>query len=186
MDRIRYNLRSVLQQASMINKKICMLGSFAVGKTSLVQRFVHSIFSDRYLSTLGVKISKKELDLDGSALTMVLWDLEGKDQYTEVNTSYLNGASGFFVVADGTRRETLDIALDLRNKALAKVPGQVPHILLLNKADLKAAWEISQEDIRGIAAGGLPIIETSALSGQGVEQAFTELGRAVLGKQPGA
>ena len=166
----------------MINKKICMLGSFAVGKTSLVQRFVHSIFSDRYLSTLGVKISKKELDLEGTPLTMVLWDLEGKDHYTEVNVSYLNGAMGFFVVADGTRRETLEIALELRNKALELVPGPVPHMLLLNKADLRANWEISQDDVREIVAMGLPVIETSALTGHGVEYAFAELGKATLGR----
>jgi small GTP-binding protein len=159
-----------------------MLGSFAVGKTSLVQRFVHSIFSDRYLSTLGVKISKKELDLDGTAMTMVLWDLEGKDRYTEVNVSYLNGAMGFFVVADGTRRETLDIAMELRDKALTLVPGQVPHMLLINKADRRAAWEISQDDIRDIVAMGLPVIETSAMTGNGVEYAFTELGKAMLGQ----
>ena len=75
----------------MVTKKICLIGAFCVGKTALIQRFVHSIFSDRYLSTLGVKISKKQLVIDGVELTMVIWDLEGKDDYASVNFSYLRG-----------------------------------------------------------------------------------------------
>jgi GTPase SAR1 and related small G proteins len=66
----------------MINKKICMLGSFSVGKTSMVQRFVYSVFSDNYLSTVGVKISKKQINIDGTDLNMVLWDLEGRMIFT--------------------------------------------------------------------------------------------------------
>ena len=87
----------------MISKKICMIGAFSVGKSALVERFVHSVFSDRYLSTVGVKISKKSICLDGVDLTMVLWDMEGKDDFADVHMSYLRGAMGFFAVADGTR-----------------------------------------------------------------------------------
>ena len=65
----------------MLNKKICLIGAFCVGKTALIQRYVYSIFSERYLSTLGVKISKKQITVDGVELTMVIWDLEGKDDY---------------------------------------------------------------------------------------------------------
>ncbi|MDR2076048.1 MAG: GTP-binding protein [Desulfovibrio sp.] len=163
----------------MITKKICMLGAFAVGKTALVQRYVHSIFSDRYLSTVGVKISKKNVTLDNQEISLVLWDLEGKDTYTEVNISYLRGAMGFFIVADGTRRDTLDTALNLRTLAL-NLTGPVPHSLLLNKADLAPAWEVTTEDLAALREGGLPIFETSAKTGLGVEEAFAALARDML------
>ncbi|MDR2160621.1 MAG: GTP-binding protein [Desulfovibrio sp.] len=155
----------------MITKKICMLGSFAVGKTALVQQYVHSIFSDRYLSTVGVKISKKNLVLHDQEICLVLWDLEGKDAYTEINISYMRGAMGFFLVADGTRRETLEIALNLRTLAL-NLTGPVPHCLLVNKADLSPAWEITRKDLASLREGGLIVLETSAKTGLGVEEAF--------------
>jgi small GTP-binding protein len=153
-----------------------MLGSFAVGKSALVQQFVHSIFSDRYLSTVGVKISKKDIIVDGTAVSLVLWDLEGKDAYTEVNISYLRGAMGFFIVADGTRRETLDAALELRDKAVGAT--EAPCCFLINKADLP--WEILPGELDDLRGKGLTIFETSARTGQSVEDAFFFLARAML------
>ena len=102
----------------MIQKKICMLGGFGVGKTSLVSRFVHSIFSDKYLTTVGVKIEKKSVDL-GARSRSDHWDLHGEDDFQKVRMSYLRGASGYLLVADGTRRATLDTALALHDSAQA-------------------------------------------------------------------
>ena len=164
----------------MINKKICMLGAFSVGKTSLVQQYVHSIFSDKYLSTVGVKISKKELNLGGSDVTLVLWDMEGKDLYVDVNISYLRGAMGYFLVVDGKRRDTLQVALELRNIAADLIGPQVPHYLLLNKADLEQEWEISNDDLELLRVQGTPFLKTSAKTGLGVEDAFTSLAKAIL------
>src|ERR1700675_4666549 len=90
----------------MLQKKVCMIGSFSVGKTSLIQRFVSSIFSDRYLTTVGVKIDKKVVRVDGEDVTLVLWDLYGEDEFQKMRMSYLRGASGYLLVADGTRRAT--------------------------------------------------------------------------------
>lgn len=163
----------------MINKKVCMLGAFAVGKTALVQQYVHSIFTERYLSTVGVKISKKSIQLDKQDMTLVLWDLEGKDDYTDVNISYLRGAMGFFVVADGTRKETLDIALTLRTLALDLI-GPVPHMLLINKADLASEWEIQDSHLAEVVAKGLRIVKTSAKTGLAVNDSFNALGRNML------
>ena len=163
----------------MISKKICMLGAFAVGKTALVQQYVHSIFTDRYLSTVGVKISKKTLRVDDREVSLVLWDLEGKDDYVDVNISYLRGAMGFFTVADGTRQETLDVALSLRNMAVNLV-GYVPHMLLINKADLASSWEVSEERLAALQAEGLPIVRTSAKTGLAVNDSFTALTKAML------
>jgi small GTP-binding protein len=156
-----------------------MLGAFAAGKSCLVKQFVHSIFDDRYLSTLGVKISKKDVSVGDQPMSLVLWDLEGKDVYTTVNISYLRGAMGFFVVADGTRRETLDVALELRREALEAV-GSIPHCLLVNKADLVAEWELARDDIEAVQKTGLRVFVTSAKTGQSVEDAFISLAGDML------
>ena len=94
----------------MMQKKVCMVGLFATGKTSMVQRFVHSRFSDRYLSTVGVKIDRKEVEVDGAAVTFMLWDLAGRDGFEDITPSYLRGSHGILYVADGTRPETWDSA----------------------------------------------------------------------------
>jgi small GTP-binding protein len=172
------------EDESVIAKKICMLGAYSVGKTSLVERYVRSIFSDRYLSTVGVKISKKNLMVRNEEISLVLWDMEGKDDYSEVNLSYLRGAMGFFLVADGTRGESLDIAMELRTLACGLV-GDIPHILLINKADLAPSWEISEDAINGLEGQGLAVMRTSAKTGQSVDEAFVNLASAMYGGKRG-
>jgi len=156
-----------------------MLGAFSVGKTSLVEQYVHSVFSDKYLSTVGVKISKKTIVVDGQDVTLVLWDMEGRDIFTDVNVSYLRGTMGFFVVADGTRLETLNTALELRALVLGKV-GVVPNALLVNKADMADQWEITEDMLQRAKAGGNTVFRTSAKTGQLVEEAFRFLAGAML------
>lgn len=101
----------------MIQKKLCMLGAFAVGKTSLVRRFVQSLFTDKYLTTVGVKIDKKQVVCADKEVALLLWDLYGEDEFQRVQTSYLRGASGLLLVADGTRSATVDKAIELRDRA---------------------------------------------------------------------
>ncbi|MDR1777327.1 MAG: GTP-binding protein [Desulfovibrio sp.] len=163
----------------MICKKICMLGAFAVGKSALVEQFVHSIFSDKYLSTVGVKISKKNVSVEGKDVSLILWDMEGRDLYVDANLSYLRGAMGFFVVADGTRRETLETALDLR-KAAHDAVGNIPSCLLINKDDLSGMWEVTESMLENIAGQGIRYIRTSAKTGLAVEEAFSTLTRDML------
>lgn len=163
----------------MIQKKICMLGSFAVGKTSLVQRFVKSIFSEKYLTTVGVKIDKKVLSVDGTDVTMMLWDMEGEDEFQKLRISYLRGASGYLLVADGTRRETIEAALALYERVTAEL-GQLPFLLLVNKNDRQDIWEAPQETLDSLAASGVSVLRTSAKTGENVEEAFERLARAML------
>ena len=163
----------------MIQKKICLLGGFAVGKTSLVSRFVHSIFSDKYLTTVGVKIEKKSLTLDKRELDLVVWDIYGEDDFQKVRMSYLRGASGYLLVVDGTRKSTLDTALAL-HAAAEQTIGKVPCVLLINKADLASIWEIDQAAVTRLLQSGWRVMQTSAKSGEGVEEAFASLGRAML------
>jgi len=169
----------------MINKKVCLLGAFCVGKTALVQKYVYSIFSDKYLSSVGVKISKKALTIDEIDMTLVLWDMEGKDLYGDVNVLYLRGVMGYFLVVDGKRRDTLQVALELRDIALSIAGPQVPHYILLNKADLESEWEISNDDLEMLRAQGIPFLKTSAKTGHGVEEAFVELTKSMLRQEKG-
>jgi small GTP-binding protein len=162
----------------MIQKKVCMVGLYGTGKTSLVQRFVHSLFSERYLSTVGVKIDRKPVELDGTSLTLMLWDLAGRDGHEDITSSYLRGAHAILYVADGTRRETCDQLPELR--ALVRdAAGEVPEVLALNKSDLRERWTITDADEQALAAAW-DLVRTSAKTGTGVEDAFQRLGRATL------
>src|SRR5262249_14190770 len=120
----------------MLQRKICMIGGFSVGKTSLVKRFVESVFSETYLTTVGVKIDKKTVDLDGRAVTLILWDVAGEDDVSTIRMTYLRGCAGYMLVADGTRPSTLGVALSLRERIEAEL-GRLPFVLMLNKNDLK-------------------------------------------------
>jgi len=162
----------------MIQKKVCMVGVFGTGKTSLIHRFVHSMFSERYLSTVGVKIDRKAMEIDGASLTLVLWDLAGRDGHEDITTSYLRGAHAILYVADGTRRETCDQLSDLR--ALAReAAGEVPGVLALNKVDLTDRWALGGGDEEKLA-GEWDMVRTSAKTGAGVEEVFRRLGRGTL------
>jgi small GTP-binding protein len=163
----------------MLQKKVCMLGSFSVGKTSLVRRFVENVYSDKYLTTVGVKVDKKVLQTSGQDLTLMLWDIYGEDQFQSLRMSYLRGASGYLLVVDGTRRPTLDKAVAIKEEA-AKALGPVRFVLVLNKCDLTEQWEIEPEKESELVGRGWSVIRTSAKTGEGVELAFETLARAML------
>jgi small GTP-binding protein len=162
----------------MIQKKICLIGTSGVGKTSLVAKFVHSMFSDKYLTTVGVKIDKKTVSVDGAEVMLMIWDLAGDDDYQRLQTSYLRGTSGYLLVADGTRQITLDQAIEIQGRVV-EAAGPLPFLLALNKADLVSQWEIDDARTDGLAACGCKSFKTSAKDGAGVEEAFVELGRMV-------
>ena len=163
----------------MLQKKVCVLGAFGVGKTTLVRRFVESIFSDAYLTTVGVKIDKKSVTIDGTEVDLVIWDIYGQDDYQKVRMSYLRGASGYLLVADGTRRSTLDTALALHDSAMATVPN-ASFTLVINKADLADQWEITDDILDVLVKRGWRVLKTSAKTGSDVEDAFASLARAMI------
>ncbi len=140
------------------------------------------MFSAKYLSTVGVKVDKKLLSLGpGKELMMMVWDLEGRDDYVSIADSYLRGMSGFFLVADGTRPETIDDARDIQ-RIMAGLFAEVPSALLVNKADLGAEWRASEEDWAEFRASGIEVLRTSAKDGSGVEESFATLGRKMMGE----
>lgn len=164
----------------MIQKKVCMLGAFAVGKTSLVQRFVSSMFSERYHTTVGVKIDRKTVTLGDQDVSLILWDIHGDDAYQAVSTTYLRGTAGYALVIDGTRRETLDTAGALQEHVEREV-GKVPFVLVVNKADLRDQWELDEGVVDGLRARGWTVLTTSAKTGLGVEEMFRALALRLVG-----
>lgn len=163
----------------MIQKKICMVGVFGTGKTCLVQQYVHSIFSVKYLSTVGVKIDKKEVDVAGQKVNLMLWDLEGRDGDRDVNNSYVRGAHGIIYVVDGTRPDTLEQMYDIRAKVTGAL-GEIPSAVAINKTDLSEEWRLTLADEQAVDTRGLHRFRTSAKTGDGVEATFKWLAEATL------
>lgn len=163
----------------MIKKKICMLGSFAVGKTSLVRRFVKGMFSDKYLSTVGVKIDKKTVEVSGQEVQMMLWDVAGEHEFNQIPMAYLRGMSGYLLVVDGTRRATLGKANEIRDRIDSAI-GEVPHVMVVNKTDLIDEWDLKHEDLQKCKTVNSPVLRSSAKTGEGVEEAFSALATMIL------
>jgi len=160
----------------VIQKKICLLGAFSVGKTSLIQRYINSLFNDKYHTTVGVKVDKKMVSVDGQDLMLMIWDIAGEDAFTQIKPAYLRGMSACIVVIDGTRRNSFDVALSVHEMVRQQL-GELPTVFALNKADLKGEWALGEEQIRTLAQLGHPILETSAKLGQGVGEMFMALAR---------
>jgi small GTP-binding protein len=167
----------------MQKKKICLLGSYGVGKTSLVGRFVHSMFADKYHTTVGVKIDKKVLTIDGEEVTLMLWDMAGEEDGAPVKLNQVKDASGYLLVVDGTRARTLEIARSIQQRVTDEI-GDRPFLMLVNKADLRESWEIPDSVWTDLASTGWTILETSAKSGQHVEEAFLSLTQRMLQSKP--
>ena len=156
----------------ILQKKICVLGDFSVGKTSLVGRFVKNEFSDKYLTTVGVKMDTKLVSVnDALKIKLIIWDIAGENAFKKISQTYLRGAAGFILVLDGTRLTTLEAALDIKQNII-QLLGEIPFVVLINKVDLKAQWEIDDEHIARLNAMEKQLFFTSAKTGEQVEEAF--------------
>jgi small GTP-binding protein len=163
----------------MLQKKICMVGMFGTGKTCLVQRYVHSLFSVKYLTTVGVKIDRREVQVKGQPTMLMLWDLEGRDETRNINPSYLRGAHGVLYVVDGTRRDTFEKMFEIHDLVVGAI-GDVPSVVALNKSDLTDQWQLDRSDEKRLSSAGYFSLLTSAKSGVGVEAAFQRLADATV------
>lgn len=167
-----------------ITKKICLLGDPAVGKTSLIHRYVYDVFDDKYLSTIGAKITKKTLTIDKTEesinLTMLVWDIAGQKVFGNVHQTYYRGAEGALLVTDITRKETFENAAGWVSE-LFRIAGRIPVIMLINKFDLKDHAAVNQEYVNKIAGRlGVPYLFTSAKSGLNVETAFKSIAENLI------
>lgn len=164
----------------MMKKKVCLVGDFSVGKTSLTQQYVNQVFSEKYLTTVGVKIDTKEMLVNEKELKMVIWDVAGRDALSPLNANYLIGAAGFLLVIDGTRYETVESAQILIDTVLNKV-GDIPFVVLVNKHDLQDNWAFSTSDKEDFESRGWQVMTSSARTGENVELAFESIAKRILG-----
>jgi small GTP-binding protein len=158
----------------MIRKKILLLGDFSVGKTSLIRRYVDGTFDDRYLTTIGVKISKKLCTLEANECEVLIWDVEGKTPYKDIPMNYYNGASGAILVVDVNRSETLE-TLQSHKERLLSVNPEAKYVVAYNKADL-----LNDEQKKGYEEDASHLL-TSAKEGDNVEKLFHTLVKEILG-----
>ncbi|MBN2547959.1 MAG: GTP-binding protein [Anaerolineales bacterium] len=158
-----------------IQKKICLLGDFAVGKTSLIRRYVENRFDERYLSTIGVTISRKMMEPKGRQFNLMIWDIAGGEEFAAHQSSYLRGAAGALLVCDLTRQTTL-INLPHILEHFRWSNPQAVFVLVGNKVDLSSQFEFGEDHLKALSETlGGPYVLTSAKTGENVEQAFTLL-----------
>ena len=163
----------------MLKKKICMVGSYGVGKTSLVKRFVHSIFSEKYQITIGVKIDKKTVIMDDKEIKLLLWDIAGEEEAFSIPPSYLKGSDGYILVIDGTRMNTYEQAIDIQKRIQQDI-GDTPFVVVLNKSDLVDDWELGKDVLDDMRQRNWLVIKGSAKLGTGVEETFNTIVRNML------
>jgi small GTP-binding protein len=173
-----------------ISKKICMVGEFGVGKTSLIRRFLDQQFSDHYLSTIGVKISRKQLSIQTSddpeqSVQLIVWDVEGKTRFQPIAPSYLEGAMGAIVVADLQRPETIAHIQEHMELISAVNQQETDLIVALNKLDTfpeEKAAVLLQEQLSRFATNAkvVSVYLTSAKTGESVDQMFQALAERLL------
>ncbi|MBD3405268.1 MAG: GTP-binding protein [Candidatus Lokiarchaeota archaeon] len=160
--------------------KLVFLGEGAVGKTSLVGRYVYDSFEGGYLATIGTDIHIKMVNLEDAKVKLVIWDIAGQDSFAQLRKAYYQNASGAFFVFDTTRPETIE-RVDKWVDALYGVTGDIPLVLVENKVDLPT--EISEDDKKQLTEKlGVSMIQTSAKEDTNVEEAFITMTKEILEK----
>jgi small GTP-binding protein len=173
-----------------VRAKVCLVGDAGVGKTSLIRRFILNQFDDKYIKTIGTKVSKKSLSLyDGfrereTEVVMTIWDIMGQEGFRELlKDAYFCGAHGIMAVCDVTNEETMN-RLDGWLDRTYKIAGDVPVAILINKADLGLKEKIEERKIAQFGrAYESPFFYTSAKTGEGVEKAFADISTRILRRE---
>ena len=160
----------------MLSKKIILTGSFGVGKTSLFNRYINQEFSDKYLTTIGVKVNKKIVNIDGNEISLLIWDIAGEVSQDKVPASYFLGASGIVYVTDLSRPITFKNLESDYFFLKELLPSGVIKVVA-NKKDL-----VTPDQIDAIAKELTRPWDytTSAKTGENVENLFIDMARSLL------
>lgn len=182
-----------MPETQRIKTKVCLVGEAAVGKTSLIRRFVQDEFDDRYITTLGAKVSKKEMAFDVPDLgtriqmDMTVWDIMGEKGFRDLlKEAFFHGAKGVLAVCDLTRYSTLKELDDWVQAVMNVVGGEIPVVYAVNKYDLRDEVMIlygDKEITQAVRAFEAPYYYTSAKTGENVETAFRRLGSMALRRE---
>ncbi len=167
-----------------VKAKVCLVGDVAVGKTSLIKRYVQDAFDDRYIATVGTKVVKKTVDIvwkrENASLDMMVWDIMGEKGFRALlRDAYFEGSQGVIAVCDMTRKDTF---YDLNNwvQMIRKQVGNVPIVFLGNKSDLRERLVVSEEELARMGTiHSAKHFVTSAKTGHGVNEAFKVLADAI-------
>ncbi|HEQ78687.1 MAG TPA: GTP-binding protein [Euryarchaeota archaeon] len=161
--------------------KICLIGDGAVGKTSLVQKFVLDKFDDSYITTIGTKVMKKDVEVSDTRVTMMLWDILGQKDYNRLQSSSFVGSQGAILVLDRTRRETLDSLSQYWSPRFKEVIPLGFLVIAANKNDLVEQFQLSQSEIESFAKElDAPYFLSSAKTGENVEKMFSSMAQMCL------
>jgi len=157
----------------MIRKKILLIGDFNVGKTSLIRRYVDNTFDDKYLTTIGVKISKKLVEVDGEECELLIWDIEGATELKKIPLAYMKGASGAIFVGDVARMETIE-HIDKHIRTFLESNPNSKYVIAYNKADM-----LSDAQLETFECGEKTFF-TSAKENLNVDEMFKKLTSEML------
>lgn len=168
-----------------LRKKVVLLGDSAVGKTSLVRRYVVDVFSDKYIATIGTKVMKKDIEYKLPArtiyLTMMIWDVLGQRDYRKIRNVSLKGADGVIMVSDLTRPESISAIVEFWYPTILEIVDNVSAIVIGNKSDLPSAGNDSVDLLASISSEiSSPYLICSAKTGENVESSFRSIGELIL------
>lgn len=174
--------------AKRMKAKVCLVGEQAVGKTSLVRRFVLDAFDDSYIATMGAKVLKRDIEVSDETygnllVNLVIWDIMGNKSFRDLfKEAFFQGAQGLIAVCDVTRKATLT-ELESWIKAVSKVAGDIPVQILANKVDLVDDTELAEDDIKEFSDRiDSTYVMTSAKTGENVEDSFDIVARKIIDK----
>lgn len=158
----------------MISKKVIITGNFGVGKTSVFRRFIENVFSEKYLTTIGVKVDKKTVDIDGRQISLIIWDIAGEVRQDKVPTAYFLNANAIIYVFDVTRPATYKYREEDIQFLKKLVPGSLVRTVG-NKKDL-----LTQEMEFSFIQEVKPDFLTSAKTGENIEELFNDIAKELL------
>lgn len=160
-----------------VAKKVCLIGRFAVGKTSLVKQYINQEFGEKYKTTVGVSISTKNILVNNDTVSLVIWDIAGFEQDGHY-AHYLRGTHGLIWVIDGTEPESFE-TLKTINESIPEIK-QIPSVCFINKHDLQNEWAIQDKDIEDLKKFNYTVFKTSAKTGKNVNAGFQKLAEILV------